>query len=47
MKYISTRDKKNVTDAASAIINGISKEGGLFIPEEFPKLGDIDNLMNL
>ena len=35
--------------AAEAIVNGISKDGGLFVPEEFPKLTkeDFDKLIEM
>lgn len=36
MSYISTRDRSVKTTAAGAIAQGISKEGGLFVPESFP-----------
>ncbi|MCI8443460.1 MAG: threonine synthase [Provencibacterium sp.] len=36
MQYISTRDKKNVKTASEAILQGISDEGGLFVPERLP-----------
>ena len=42
MKYVSTRDKSVIVDSAVAIANGISAEGGLFVPESFPKLTDDD-----
>lgn len=38
MFYISTRDRAQRVSAACAITNGISAEGGLFVPEEFPQL---------
>ncbi len=37
MNYVSTRDKKVKVTAAQAISQGISVEGGLFVPESFPK----------
>ena len=37
MAYISTRDKSVKVTAAKAISQGISNEGGLFVPESFPK----------
>ena len=37
MAYISTRDKSVKVTAAKAISQGISAEGGLFVPENFPK----------
>ena len=36
MNYISTRDKSVVVSASKAIAQGISVEGGLFVPESFP-----------
>ncbi len=49
MKYISTRNKSIKVSAAEAIVNGISKDGGLFVPEEFPKLTkeDFDKLIEM
>ncbi len=37
MNYNSTRDKSRVVTASQAIAQGISEEGGLFVPQEFPK----------
>ena len=42
MDYISTRDKSVKVSAAKAIAQGISIEGGLFVPETFPKLTQDD-----
>ena len=36
MKYVSTRDKAHHVDAAQAIVAGLSREGGLYVPEDFP-----------
>lgn len=49
MNYVSTRDKSNRVSSAEAIAHGISKEGGLFVPESFPKLSntDFENLKSL
>ena len=48
MKYVSTRDDKNIEgtrfaiptkySASEAILNGIADDGGLFIPESFSKV---------
>ncbi len=38
MQYHSTRDNAVSVSAAHAITQGISKEGGLFVPESFPTL---------
>ena len=37
MKYNSTRDKSKVVSASQAIAQGISEEGGLFVPQELPQ----------
>ncbi len=42
MDYISTRDKSVKVSASAAIAQGISQEGGLFVPESFPILTDAD-----
>ncbi len=46
MMYSSTRDKSSRVTAAKAIAQGISAEGGLFVPEEFPKW-DLERLSSL
>mgnify|MGYP003313449280 CR=1 FL=1 len=38
MQYTSTRDKNVHVSAAQAIATGISPDGGLFVPEEFPSV---------
>ncbi len=38
MKFISTRDNNVVVSGAEAIVKGISADGGLFVPSEFPQL---------
>ena len=49
MNYISTRDKSVKVTAAEAISQGISVEGGLFVPDTFPVLTseDFKNLCGL
>lgn len=42
MKYNSTRNKERVVSAAQAISQGISEEGGLFVPQELPKYSQED-----
>ncbi len=39
MLYTSTRDKSVSVSASQAISQGISKEGGLFVPCDIPKIG--------
>ena len=38
MKFSSTRNAQCRVDAAQAIVQGISPEGGLFVPESFPQI---------
>ena len=44
MNYCSTRDRQVGRTAAQAILQGLSAEGGLFVPEEFPALPPLDEL---
>lgn len=37
MKYSSTRNKACREESAGAILTGMAPDGGLFVPEEFPK----------
>ncbi len=39
MRFTSTRAKKDV-ESATAICQGLSDEGGLFVPQSFPKISD-------
>ena len=45
MYFTSTRAAKNVT-AAQAVAQGISEDGGLFVPSEFPEI-DAETLNKL
>ncbi len=38
MKYICTRNRMESVEASQAIAQGISASGGLFVPEELPKI---------
>lgn len=40
MRYVSTRNNNDTVSSAMAIKEGLSKNGGLFVPEKFPKLTD-------
>ncbi|MCL2056659.1 MAG: threonine synthase [Oscillospiraceae bacterium] len=42
MKYISTRDSTQSVSSAQAIVRGISRESGLFVPETLPRLSGRD-----
>jgi threonine synthase len=48
LKYLSTRDASIRYDAAQAIAQGLSRDGGLFLPEQFPVLpaGMLENLVH-
>ena len=46
MLYNSTQNASEVVSAAQAIAQGISKDGGLFVPQEFPKY-DEETFMTL
>lgn len=47
MDYISTRDKNNTVNSAKAIIQGIAKDGGLFVPKEFKPLDNIVSFIGM
>ena len=49
MNYVSTRDKECKVTSAEAIRDGLSKDGGLFVPEKIPTLtkADFDKLIEL
>ena len=49
MLYGSTRDKSIEIKSAQAIKTGLSKDGGLFVPKEFPVLGieEIESLAGM
>ena len=38
MNYIGTRDNTITATASQAILEGICKDGGLFIPEQIPQI---------
>ena len=40
MKYQSTRNSDLSLSAAEAIMQGLSRDGGLFVPETVPQLTD-------
>lgn len=46
IKFTSTRDRSVCVDGATAVIDGISKDGGLYVPLEFPRM-DIAELTGL
>ncbi len=40
MKFISTRGKSSVVNAAAAISKGLADDGGLFVPKSFPLISE-------
>ena len=47
MEFVSTRNNKNVVNAESAIVKGLSSDGGLFTPNKFDKIINVDKLKNM
>lgn len=49
MLYNSTQNNERVVSSAQAIAQGISEEGGLFVPQSFPKfsLDDIKDMLSM
>ncbi|WP_055078315.1 homoserine kinase [Lagierella massiliensis] len=44
MKFLSTRNSNLKISSREAIINGISEDGGLYVPESFPSFDIMENL---
>jgi threonine synthase len=48
MEFISTRDITQKRYSATQVIkNGLSHDGGLFVPEKFPKISNLANLVGM
>ncbi|HZK33004.1 MAG TPA: threonine synthase [Tissierellaceae bacterium] len=47
MIYVSTRNKDNRVSSSEAIVKGMSEDGGLFVPENIPKINNIKSLINM
>ena len=45
MNYVSTRDQSLRFSAAHAIEQGLSRDGGLFLPEQLPALPELEKLI--
>ena len=45
MRYYSTRNKEIYVSASQAILKGIADDGGLFVPEAFPQLPKLEELV--
>ena len=41
MQFFSTRDQNRKVTSSQAIAQGLSDEGGLFVPESFPQVKKI------
>ncbi len=49
MLYNSTQNNEKVVSSAQAIAQGISEDGGLFVPQSFPQfsVSDIENMLSM
>ena len=48
MKFLSTRGGAVAKNAAEAIVKGLADDGGLFVPEKFPFVGDkLDDMLKM
>ena len=47
MQYINSRNANEIVDSKTAIINGLAKNGGLYVPLEINKIEDIYKLKDL
>ncbi|MAJ67745.1 MAG: hypothetical protein CMM89_06190 [Rickettsiales bacterium] len=42
MKYVSTRGGEDEVSFTSVLLNGLAKDGGLYVPKTFPKFSTKD-----
>lgn len=47
MEYFSTRNKELKVSSSQAILQGMSRDGGLFVPISLPLIEDLDPLMDM
>ncbi|MDR7870102.1 MAG: threonine synthase [Tissierellaceae bacterium] len=47
MRYFSTRNKDINVSSSEAILKGISEDGGLFVPEEIPRIDNLQDLIDM
>ncbi len=47
MRYISTRGSAPRLGFADTLLAGLASDGGLYVPETYPELGDLDRLRGL
>ena len=47
MKLISTRNTEERLEALEAALRGIAPDGGLYVPLQFPEIGDVDSLAGM
>ncbi|MDR1913469.1 MAG: threonine synthase [Clostridiales bacterium] len=46
-QYVSTRGKADKCSASQAILTGLANDGGLYVPEIFPKIDNLTHLLSL
>lgn len=46
MKYFSTRNKENLVTSIEAILHGLACDGGLYLPEVFPRISDLEPFLS-
>ena len=46
MMYHSTRSRDNAVDSAQAVLNGLAPDGGLYVPEQLPRV-DVQKILNM
>ena len=39
MQYISTRGQAPALDFAQALLSGLARDGGLYVPQHYPQVG--------
>src|SRR5262245_17330030 len=47
MRYVSTRGKARALHFEEALLAGLAEDGGLYLPESWPSLGDVSSLKDL
>ena len=47
MRYISTRGKARALGFEDALLAGLAEDGGLYLPESWPALGEVAALVSL
>ena len=47
MRYVSTRGKARALGFEEALLSGLAEDGGLYLPESWPSLGEVSSLKDL